>query len=115
MKVTLTDRYLKSLRPAPKGKRVVVWDGASPSFGLRVTDCGVVSFFVQRRQAGKPTPVRVTLGTYPHTSLAQARVAAAGALKALVGGSSPRPGETRQARESGPRGKDLRRHRRPVH
>jgi integrase len=98
MKVTLTDRYLKSLRPAPKGKRVVVWDGASPSFGLRVTDCGVVSFFVQRRQAGKPTPVRVTLGTYPHTSLAQARVAAAGALKALVGGDHPRDLEKRARR-----------------
>jgi hypothetical protein len=46
-RVVLTDRYLKSLKPAPTGKRTVCWDAAKPSFGIRVTDRGVGSFFVK--------------------------------------------------------------------
>jgi integrase len=85
-----TDRYLKSLKPAPAGKRVVHWDVAKPSFGCRVTDRGVVSFFVMRRMPGRPQPVRVVLGRYPDISLAKARKLATTALGDLVSGVHPK-------------------------
>ena len=54
MKQLLTDRTLRALKPAPAGKRVVVWDAALPSFGVRVTDTGKASFFVMRRRQRRP-------------------------------------------------------------
>src|SRR5262245_62104870 len=89
-RAVLTDRYLKSLKPAEAGKRIVHWDAAKPSFGCRITDRGVVSFFVMRRMRGKPQPVRVVLGRYPDISLAQARKLATVALSELVSGVHPR-------------------------
>jgi integrase len=89
-RAVFTDRYLKSLKAAPTGKRVVHWDAARPSFGVRVTDRGVISFFVIRRMPGKPQPVRVVLGRYPDINLAQARKLAAAALSELVAGVHPR-------------------------
>jgi integrase len=89
-RVVLTDRYLKSLKPAPTGQRTVHWDAARPSFGVRVTDRGVISFFVMRRMPGKPQPVRVGLGHYPEISLAQARKLATAAIGDLVSGIHPK-------------------------
>jgi integrase len=89
-RAVLTDRYLKNLKPAPTGKRIVCWDAAKPSFGCRITDRGVVSFFVIRRMPGKPQPVRVVLGRYPEISLAQARKLATAALGDLVSGVHPK-------------------------
>jgi len=91
-----TDRYLKSLKPAPSGKRIVHWDGAKPSFGCRITDRGVVSFFVMRRMHGKPQPVRVVLGRYPEISLARARKLATAMLGDLVSGVHPKDREREQ-------------------
>jgi integrase len=85
-----TDRYLRSLKPAPAGKRIVHWDAAKPSFGCRITDRGVVSFFVMRRMHGKSQPVRVVFGRYPEISLAQARKLATVALGDLIAGVHPR-------------------------
>src|SRR5215211_2009046 len=73
MKQLLTDRALRNLKPAPAGKRLVIWDSALPSFGIRVTDTGKASFFVMRRRQGDPKPVRVVLGSYPAISLSDAR------------------------------------------
>ena len=92
-RAVLTDRYLKSLKPAPAGKRIVHWDAAKPSFGVRVTDRGVISFFVMRRMPGKPQPVRVLLGRYPDIGLAQARTLATAAIGDLVSGIHPRDRE----------------------
>jgi integrase len=89
-RAVFTDRYLRSLRPAPLGKRIVYWDAAKPSFGCRVTDRGVVSFFVMRRMPGNPRPVRVVLGRYPEIRLAQARKLATAALGDLVSGVHPK-------------------------
>src|SRR5258707_6112737 len=88
-RAVLTDRYLKSLKPAEAGKRIVHWDAAKPSFGCRITDRGVVSFFVMRRMHGKPQPIRVGLGCYPEVSLATARKLATAALGDLVSGVHP--------------------------
>jgi integrase len=92
-RAVFTDRYLKSLRPAPLGKRIIHWDAAKPSFGCRITDRGVVSFFVMRRMHGKPQPVRVVLGRYPEISLAAARKLATTALGDLVAGVHPKQRE----------------------
>src|SRR6516162_9154680 len=89
-RAVLTDRLLKSLKPAPTGKRLVHWDAAKPAFGVRVTDRGVISFFVMRRMPGKFQPVRVVLGRYPDISLATARKLATAALSDLVSGVHPR-------------------------
>ena len=92
-RVVLTDRLLKSLKPAPNGQRTVHWDAARPSFGVRITDRGVVSFFVMRRMPGRPQPVRVSLGRYPDIGLAQARVLATAAIGDLVAGIHPKARE----------------------
>jgi integrase len=92
-RAAFTDRFLNSLKPADPGKRVTCWDTAKPSFGVRVTDRGVVSFFVMRRLPGKPQPVRVALGRYPEITLAEARKRATAALGDLVSGVHPRERE----------------------
>jgi integrase len=89
-RAVFTDRYLRSIRPAPLRKRIVHWDAAKPSFGCRITDRGVISFFVMRRMQGKPEPVRVVLGRYPEISLATARKRATAALSHLVAGVHPK-------------------------
>jgi integrase len=93
----LTDRYLKSLKPAPTGRRTVHWDAARPSFGVRVTDRGVISFFVMRRMPGKPQPVRISLGRYPDIGLAKARSLAIAAIGDLVSGIHPKAREQQHA------------------
>jgi hypothetical protein len=40
IKVVLTDRALKALKPAPVGKRYIVWDALQPHLGVRVTETG---------------------------------------------------------------------------
>ena len=97
-RAVFTDRYLKSLNPAEPGRRVVHWDAAKPCFGCRITDRGVVSFFVMRRMHGKPQPIRVVLGRYPEISLAQARKLATAALGDLVVGVHPREREREERR-----------------
>jgi integrase len=92
-RAVLTDRLLKSLKPAPTGQRTVHWDAARPSFGVRITDRGVVTFFVMRRMPGRPQPVRVSLGRYPDISLAQARALATAAISDLVSGIHPKARE----------------------
>jgi integrase len=96
-RAVFTDRYLKSLKSADPGRRVVHWDVAKPGFGCRITDRGVVSFFVMRRMHGKPQPVRVVLGRYPDISLAQARKLATEALGDLVSGVHPKQREREEA------------------
>jgi integrase len=90
MKITLTDRALKALKPAPAGERTVLWDAALAGFGVRVTDRGVISFHVMRRLPGQPQPTRVVLGQYPALTLSAARTAAGVALTDLAGGIHPR-------------------------
>jgi hypothetical protein len=89
MKQLLTDRGLRALKPAPEGKRVVVWDAALPSFGVRVTETGKASFFVMRRPHGNSKPVRVVLGSYPALSLSEGRERARQALAELSAGIHP--------------------------
>jgi integrase len=102
MKQAFTDRFLKALKPAPRGKRATYWDAVVPGFGVRVTDKRHVSFFVMRRRTGFARPVRVVLGPYPALSLAVARDRARDALHDLTAGIHPgeRAAAERRAEET---------------
>ena len=62
MRKNLTDRTIRSLKPAPKDQRYEVWDAALPAFGARVDDRGRVNFILMKRLDGKLR--RWTLGRY---------------------------------------------------
>ena len=81
MKTILTDRALKAMKPAAPGTRKMIWDSAVPSFGVRVSERGKLTFIVMRRLQGKL--VRRMLGQYPIMPLAAAREAALEALRDL--------------------------------
>src|SRR5262249_8489434 len=100
-KIALTDRSLQALRPAPEGRRVVVWDVLLPGMAVRVSGKGKRSFYAVRRRTGKAQPSWVLLGAYPATTLAEARAKARDALGALIEGHDParRAEDMRRARE----------------
>ena len=78
----LTVRYLNSLPPAPKGKRVEVFDSYLSGFGLRISDtadparpgkAGRVTFILFARFQPGAAPTRRTIGVYGAITLEQAR------------------------------------------
>jgi len=72
-----TDRFLRSIKPAEPGKRVIYMDGVVPQFGIRVGDksCkeNVGAFVLVARFPGSPNPSPRRIGDYPATTLAEAR------------------------------------------
>jgi hypothetical protein len=72
-KKNLTDRTLKSLKPARAGKHYDVFDVRFPGFGVRVADTGRLTFVLTLRYPGSKNPARRALGRYPAMSLEQAR------------------------------------------
>ena len=89
-KVALTDRSVKALKPAPAGKRTVVWDSLMPGMAVRVTARGHISFVAVLRRPGQAQPTWTVLGAYPIMTLAEARAAARDALTSLAKGQDPR-------------------------
>jgi integrase len=83
----LTDAAVKRAK-APLMRRSEMWCAALPGFGLRVTHKGHRSFVLLARLRGRP--IRLTLGSYPDTSLAAARTRAKAALDAIARGEDPR-------------------------
>src|SRR5215469_15473804 len=81
----LTDRSIEALRP--KTARYEVWDEARKGFGIRVTPRGVKSFVWVYHFDGRPR--RLTFGTYPRLSLADAGVKLAHAKNLLAKGVDP--------------------------
>jgi integrase len=80
----LTDRYLRSLRPARRGQRVEVFDARLPGFGIRISDtkdadparrgkAGRIAFILFTRFAAGAAPTRRTIGVYPEVPLEDAR------------------------------------------
>ena len=80
--VRLTDTSVKNLKP--QGRRFEVFDAQVPGFGVRVAPSGRKTWIAFGRQHGRRA--RATLGVYPQMSLAEARVAATEALKAMRDG-----------------------------
>src|SRR5881275_431466 len=81
----LTDRSIEALRP--KATRYEVWDEARKGFGVRVTPRGAKSFVWLYHFDGRPR--RLTFGTYPRLSLADAGVKLAEAKNLLAKGIDP--------------------------
>jgi integrase len=96
MKIMLTDRALKAMKPAAPGTRKMIWDAAVPSFGVRVSEHGKLTFVVMRRLNGKL--VRRTIGQYPIMPLAEARRAALAALRDISEGIDPKQKEAARRR-----------------
>jgi integrase len=88
MKTMLTDRALKAMKPAAPGTRKMIWDSAVPSFGVRVSEHGKLTFIVLRRLHGKLA--RRMIGQYPIMPLAEAREAALQALRDIERGIDPK-------------------------
>lgn len=86
-RVMLTDKGMRALKPAPKGKRIEIWDVAVPNFGVRVTDSGTKTYIAMRRVSGKL--VRHTIGTFPLMALADARERARTVLQLMSEGKNP--------------------------
>ena len=78
-----TDKKIQNLKP--KAQRYEEWEGNG--FGVRVTPRGVKSFVYLYRFEGKAR--RLTLGTYPTMTLADAHKAHAEAMKKLEQGIDP--------------------------
>ncbi|MDR3420100.1 MAG: tyrosine-type recombinase/integrase [Xanthobacteraceae bacterium] len=80
IKRDFTDRYLRSLKPAASGKRVVVYDAQVPNFGIRVSDhCNDENkgaFVLIARYPGSANPAPRRIGDYPAMTLAKARAIA---------------------------------------
>lgn len=81
----LTDVQLRNLKP--RKTRYEVWEDNGRGFGVRVTPRGTKSFIFLYRYGGKPR--RLTLGTYPAMSLAEARKKHAEAWEMLTKGTDP--------------------------
>jgi integrase len=95
MRVVLSDTWLRAVKPPPHG-RIEVRDVKAPGLVARITPNGVVSWAARgRRPDGREA--RVTLGTWPTLSLAEARKKAQGARTAVADGKDP-TAEKRQAR-----------------
>ncbi|SFK22009.1 site-specific integrase [Methylocapsa palsarum] len=76
-KKELTDRFLKSIKPAKPGKRVIHMDTREPQLGVRVTEkstpANVGSFVLVARFPSSPNPTARRIGDYPDMSLSEAR------------------------------------------
>jgi integrase len=98
-----TDRFLKAIKPAEAGKRVIIWDAQIPGFGIRVTDKSTGdnkgSFVLVTRFPGSDNPAPRRIGDYPALSLAKARQTAREWREDIRQGIDPRVKEERRRRE----------------
>jgi integrase len=98
-----TDRFLKALRPAEAGKRVIIYDAQIPGFGIRTTDRSSPedkgTFVLVTRFPGSNNPVPRRIGDYPAMSLAKAREIARAWREDIRRGVDPKVKETERRRE----------------
>jgi len=111
-KRTLTDRFIRSLKPAPKGERKDHMDAVVPGFGVRVTDkadengkAAQKTLILadrypgsKRNAQGKINPTRRALGEYGALTLEQARAKARHWLELIARGIDPAVAEERERR-----------------
>jgi integrase len=105
----LTDRLLRSLKPAPKGNKVETYDTLIPGFGIIVGDAedgtrpgkaAKINFFLYTRFSLGSAPTRRKIGTYGGVTLARAREIAAEWRASIDRGVDPAAAEAdRIARE----------------
>jgi integrase len=93
----LTDRFIKSRKPAPAGKRDDYPDAIVPGLALRVTERGHKSFVLIARYPLQPkNPTRRALGDYGAITLEQGREKARAWLEMIGKGIDPKVEEERQ-------------------
>lgn len=82
MRRNFTDKFVRSRKPAPPGKRVEHWDTKALCFGVRVTDRGHKTFFLYLRWPGARWAARREIGNAdrlpPEAARRVARVAGQG-------------------------------------
>jgi len=93
MKRNFTDKFVRSIKAAPPGKRVEHWDTKVPCFGVRVTDKGHKTFVLYTRWPGSRSPSRREIGNADRLSLAAARRRAREWLEHVELGVDPRERE----------------------
>jgi integrase len=98
MRVKLTAKSVENVKPPEKG-RLQLWDSALPAFGLRITERGKKSWVVMYRYRDRQR--RMTLGSYPAFSLAEAREEARATLRAVERGEDP-AAEKKEAKRKPP-------------
>jgi integrase len=98
-----TDRFLKSIKPAETGKRVVIYDAQIPGFGIRVSDrCAdgnKGAFVLITRFPGSSNPAPRRIGDYPAMTLAKARDIAREWREDIRQGIDPKEKEAARLRE----------------
>ena len=99
--MVFNDRALRALRPGPR--RVDYMDLGLKGFGIMVQPTGLKTFFVRYR-TGRGLR-RLTLGSYPATSFADARSAAQEAIGRVAKGGDPQA--ARHAQRTAPTFGDL--------
>jgi Arm DNA-binding domain len=72
-KKPLTDRGIAALKPAPAGKRRLIWDAIVPGLAVRVTDRGVRTFVLVTRYPGHSNPTPRSLGLVGTITLERVR------------------------------------------
>ncbi|MFZ0116208.1 MAG: integrase, partial [Xanthobacteraceae bacterium] len=68
-KRTLTDRLLRTLKPAKPGQRYEIMDAIVPGLAIRVTDTGKRTFVLITRYPGAVHPARRALGEFGEVGL----------------------------------------------
>lgn len=105
-----TDRFLKALRPAERGKRPIVYDAQIPNFGIRITDRSSAdnkgAFVLVTRFPGSTNPVPRRIGDYPAMTLAKAREIAREWREDIRRGIDPKVKEAERRREEARRRAD---------
>jgi integrase len=87
-----TDRTIKALKPAEKGRRYDKMDhgnGSVAGLSVRVDEHGRKAFTLIKRYPGSTSPARRLLGVYPTLSLSDAREKASGWIKLIGKGIDP--------------------------
>src|SRR4029077_6195151 len=87
---TLTEPYIKALKPAPAGQRYAIADALVPGLKVRVTDKGSKSYILWKRYGGAAHPAARALGTVGELTLAEARQRAREWIAAIKHGEDPR-------------------------
>jgi integrase len=90
MRRKFTDKFVRSLKAAPPGRRVEHWDLAVPCFGVRVTDKGHKTYVLYLRWPGSRTPARREVANADKLPLAMARTRAREWLALVELGVDPR-------------------------
>jgi integrase len=91
----LTDRGLRALKPAKRGKPYDVMDAVLPGLGVRVSETGRRTFVLVGRFPGSRNPTRRALGEYGALTLEQARARARDWLELIRKGIDPATEEER--------------------